>query len=113
MKQHPLHSAKILEAAGLSDEIIRSVLHHHEWYNGKGYPDGLSEKEIPLASRILLVADAMDAMSSDRPYRKALSLEKLQAVLKENSGSQFDPEIVEALLHLLSQQGLKLARPEG
>lgn len=112
MKQHPRHSAKILESAGLSDEIIQSVLHHHEWYNGKGYPDGLSEKEIPLASRILLVADAVDAMSSDRPYRKALSLDKLQAVLKENSGSQFDPEIVEAILHLLSQNGLKLAHPE-
>ncbi|HXC61943.1 MAG TPA: HD domain-containing phosphohydrolase [Nitrospiria bacterium] len=113
MKQHPRHSAKILGSAGLSEEIIQSVLHHHEWYNGKGYPDGLSNKQIPLASRILLVADAVDAMSSDRPYRKALPLEKLQTTLKEYSGTQFDPEIVEAVLQLLSQQGLKVVRSDG
>lgn len=110
MKQHPRYSAKILESAGLSDVIVQSVLHHHEWYNGKGYPDGLSKDKIPIASRILLAADAVDAMSSDRPYRKALPIEKIKSVLKESSGSQFDPEVVEALLQILSQQGLKPVR---
>jgi len=108
MKQHPRYSAKILESAGLSDVIIESVLHHHEWYDGSGYPDGLSKNKIPIASRILLAADAVDAMSSDRPYRKALPFDKLKAVLKEYSGSQFDPEVVKALFEVLSQHGLKL-----
>jgi HD-GYP domain-containing protein (c-di-GMP phosphodiesterase class II) len=112
MKQHPFASAKILESAGLSQKIIEAVLHHHESYNGKGYPHGLLKDQIPLASRIVLVADAVDAMSSDRPYRKALPLEKILAVFKEYAGIQFDPEPVEALLKILSKQGLKLAQPD-
>ena len=112
MKQHPLHSAKILESAGLPETIIQSVLHHHEWYNGRGYPDGISKNKIPIASRILLVADAMDAMSSDRPYRKALSTEKIKSVFKEYSGSQFDPEVVVALFQILSEKGLMPVRSE-
>lgn len=113
MKQHPFASAKILESAGLSQKIIEAVLHHHESYNGKGYPHGLLKDQIPLASRIVLVADAVDAMSSDRPYRKALPLEKIQSVFKEYTGIQFDPAPVEALLKILSKQGLKLAQPDG
>jgi len=112
MKQHPFASAKILESAGLSQKIIEAVLHHHESYNGKGYPHGLLKDQIPLASRIVLVADAVDAMSSDRPYRKALPLEKILAVFKKYAGIQFDPEPVEALLKILSKQGLKLAQPD-
>jgi putative nucleotidyltransferase with HDIG domain len=112
MKQHPFASAKILESAGLSEKIIQAVLHHHESYNGKGYPHGLAKDQIPLASRIVLVADAVDAMSSDRPYRKALPLEKIVSVFKEYQGIQFDPEPVEALLQILLKQGLKLAQSE-
>ncbi len=77
------------------------ILHHHEHFDGSGYPDGLRGDAIPLASRILLVADAFDAMTTDRPYRKALSVEEATEELERNSGSQFDPEVVEIFLRIL------------
>jgi len=71
-------------------------LKHHEWWNGQGYPLGLSGEEIPLACRILAVADAYDAMTSNRPYRKAMSHEIAIAELKRCAGTQFDPAVVES-----------------
>ena len=78
--------------------IAPYILHHHERYDGKGYPEGLKGKEIPLLSRILAVVDAYDAMTEDRPYRKAMSKDEAILEIKKNSGTQFDPNIAEILL---------------
>jgi HD-GYP domain-containing protein (c-di-GMP phosphodiesterase class II) len=79
-------------------EIIR---HHHERYAGDGYPDALKGEEIPLEARIISVADAFDAITSERPYRGAMSLAEAKAELRRVSGSQLDPAIVDAFLHVL------------
>ncbi len=98
MRTHPEISDKILQSVTFLDDVLPVVRHHHERYDGKGYPDGLSKDEIPLGARILSVADAYDAMVSNRPYRKALEKETAILELKNNSGTQFDPLIVEAFL---------------
>jgi putative nucleotidyltransferase with HDIG domain len=95
VKRHPEDGAQILSKMRLFHVFIPAIRHHHEWYNGKGYPDGLRESEIPLAARILAVADAFDAMTADRPYRKGLMSEEAMRRLQEGAGEQFDPEIVE------------------
>ena len=81
-------------------EIVRS---HHERIDGKGYPEGRSKKDLTIASRILCVADAYDAMTSDRPYRKGMDLEKVKGILNECKGTQFDPEIVDAFIAYLEK----------
>jgi HD-GYP domain-containing protein (c-di-GMP phosphodiesterase class II) len=80
------------------------VYHHHERYDGRGYPDGLKGEEIPQGARIMAVADAYDAMSSDRPYRKRLSKEECIAELKKSAGGQHDPRIVEVFLRVLKKK---------
>ncbi len=94
IKAHPDTSARIVEKIEAFKEAIPLIRHHHEWYNGLGYPSGLSGEEIPLGSRILAVADGLEAMTSDRPYRQAMSLEKTLSILKEGAGEQWDPQIV-------------------
>ena len=79
-------------------------MHHHERYDGSGYPKGLKGEEIPLGARILSIADAYEAMVSDRPYRKALSLKKAKQELLKGSGTQFDPEIVKVFLMVLGKK---------
>jgi len=88
-------------AFGVGRDIVR---HHHEHFNGRGYPNGVKGKEIPLGARILAVADAYDAMTSDRPYRSAMSKETAIARLKGASGTQFDPQVVEAFLTALARR---------
>ena len=105
MKAHPKNAVKILNPVGLSENILNIVLHHHEQCNGKGYPDGLSREQIPLGSRILMVADTIDAMTSDRPYRKAQPITKLAGELKKYTGPQFDPDVVGAFERLLGKVG--------
>ena len=95
IKKHPLVGESIIQPIELLHPIRPLIRHHHEWFNGKGYPDGLSGENIPLGARILAVADAYDAMKSDRPYRKALTEEAAIRELKRGSGTQFDPKIVE------------------
>lgn len=80
------------------EEVIRAVRHHHEREDGKGYPDGLKGDEIPLGAKIISVCDAVDAMLSDRPYRSALSIPIVMQQLREHTGTQFDSEVVRALL---------------
>jgi len=80
------------------------VRHHHEHFDGRGYPNGKKGDGIPLGSRILAVADAYDAMTSDRPYRSAMSKETAIARLKAASGTQFDPQVVEAFLTALARK---------
>jgi len=98
IKKHPTTSVKILEPVDFSPEIVSCVLSHHERLDGKGYPNGISKDKIPLGASIIKVADAYDAMTSDRPYREALSFEKAICELKKHSGTQFHPEVVEAFL---------------
>jgi HD-GYP domain-containing protein (c-di-GMP phosphodiesterase class II) len=81
----------------------RWVRHHHERYDGRGYPDGLAGDAIPLESRIILVADAFEAMTSDRPYRKAPGPDFAVGELRKHAGTQFDPEVVDALCRVLDR----------
>ena len=80
------------------------ILYHHERYDGKGYPTGLSGESIPLVARIICVADSYDAMSSERCYRSRLSMEKIRSELVDNSGTQFDPKIAAIMLELLNSE---------
>jgi putative nucleotidyltransferase with HDIG domain len=107
IKQHPTIGAKILEPVDFLSDVAPCVRHHHEWFDGsdRGYPDRLSGDAIPLPSRIILVADTVEAMTSDRPYRKALPLDIVYTELTKYSGSQFDPACVDAFLRLLEREG--------
>jgi putative nucleotidyltransferase with HDIG domain len=104
IKEHPMVGAKIIEPVDFLKNSYKTIYHHHEKYNGGGYPDGLKEKDIPLCARIIAVADAYDAMGSDRPYRKKLSKEKILKEFTEQSGRQFDPQIVNALMLILKRE---------
>lgn len=94
MRKHPKIGYNILRKVKFLEEASRIVLHHHENYDGSGYPSGLKGEDIPLGSRIFSVADMLDAVTSERIYRKAMSFEIASRELKRNSGKQFDPEIV-------------------
>jgi hypothetical protein len=105
IKAHPAISGSILENLRLLGQEAGTVRYHHEWFNGRGYPDGLSGERIPLGARIIAVADAFDAMTSDRPYRRTLSREEATGELKRCAGTQFDPKVVEGMLAVLRQEG--------
>ncbi|WP_160718596.1 HD-GYP domain-containing protein [Isachenkonia alkalipeptolytica] len=94
IKKHPEIAYWLLKADKRYRELARYVLHHHERWDGQGYPEGLKEEEIPLFSRIIAVADAFDAMTTERGYQRTISREGALRELIEHSGSQFDPEIV-------------------
>ncbi|HDP70342.1 MAG TPA: HD domain-containing protein, partial [Actinobacteria bacterium] len=113
IKNHPKTSAKILEPVNFPPNVISCVLYHHERLDGKGYPSGISKKEIPLGASIIKVADAFDAMTSDRPYRKALSYEKAVNELNKYKGTQFHPEVVEAFLRIYEKETKKKRSEEG
>ena len=98
IKTHPAIGARILKPVSFLADKIPGVLHHHEYYDGRGYPDHLVGEDIPLAGRIICVADCFDAMTTNRPYRKGLSVNTVIAELKKLSGKQFDPICVEAFL---------------
>jgi putative two-component system response regulator len=95
IKTHPIESARIVEPVALSPITLEAIRHHHERYDGRGYPDGLSGATIPLGARILAVCDAFDAMTNDRAYRTALSYEEGFDRLREGKGKQWDPTLVE------------------
>ena len=96
IKKHPEIGYNILSKSKHMGEIAEIVLYHHERWDGKGYPKGLRQDEIPLGSRIITVADSIDAMTYSRPYRTALSWEEYKAEINVNSGVQFDPSVGEA-----------------
>jgi diguanylate cyclase (GGDEF)-like protein len=101
MQRHSLLGFEIVDAAGLPEEA-RWVRHHHERVDGRGYPDRLSGQEIPLESRVILVADAFEAMTSDRPYRRAPGQDFAVAELRRGAGAQFDADVVDALCRALA-----------
>ncbi len=101
VKRHPVIAATILEPIEELNSIIADIRHHHEYYNGHGYPSGLRAEEIPLGARILQVADAYDAMTSQRSYHDPMTKDEARRELKRCSGSQFDPRIVEIFLKIL------------
>jgi HD-GYP domain-containing protein (c-di-GMP phosphodiesterase class II) len=98
MELHPIKSAELVAKISDLQDIVPAVRHHHENWDGTGYPDRLKGKEIPLASRIIMFADTIDAMTTDRPYRKAMGAMEVRAELAKWRGSQFDPDICDMLL---------------
>jgi len=104
IKEHTIMGANIIEPVDFLKNSYEAIYHHHERYDGKGYPDGVKSKDIPVFSRIIAVADAYDAMNSDRPYRKKLNKDKILKELTDQSGKQFDPEVVEALISVLDRE---------
>ncbi len=102
MRLHPVLGEQMLVAKGLVD-IAPWVRAHHERFDGQGYPDGRRGSEIPIEARILAVADAYDAMTSERPYSEAITLEQAREELAAGSGSQFDPQVVAAFLCCLDR----------
>ena len=100
VKQHPAIGAEIISPVEFLKDAVPIVRHHHEKYDGTGYPDGISGLQIPLGSRIIAVADAVDAMLTDRPYARAKSLSQVREELKRCAGTQFDPELAEIALKI-------------
>lgn len=103
MKGHSLISAEIIRPIEFLTDVVPIVRHHHEWFNGKGYPSGLAGEEIPLGARILAIADALEAITSDRPYSKSLTLHEGLTRLKAGVHVQFDPEMVEAMSRVIER----------
>lgn len=105
VKKHPVKGTEIISNCTSLQELIPIILHHHEHWDGSGYPGGLTGDQIPLEARIITVADAIEAMASDRPYRKALDPASIQYEMQQYAGIQFDPKIVQAFLDIIHKQG--------
>jgi HD-GYP domain-containing protein (c-di-GMP phosphodiesterase class II) len=105
MRRHPIYGASILEPSAALRPLVPIVLHHHENFDGSGYPDGLKGDEIPVGSRIMIVADAYEAMTSDRIYRKAIGHDRAMEQLNRFKGAQFDPGVVRALEQVVLKKG--------
>lgn len=112
IKKHPEQGARILQPMAFDvrmQDIARIIRHHHERFDGKGYPDGLAGEAIPFYSRIIAIADSYDAMTSDRPYRKGMDYKEALVEIERNGGLQFDPVLAEAFIALM--QGCQRGRP--
>jgi putative nucleotidyltransferase with HDIG domain len=101
VEEHTEIGARLLAPLDIPESVAQAIRHHHEWWDGTGYADGLAGEEIPLASRIIAIADAFDAMYCSRPYREALPRDVLIAEFKRFSGSQFDPALAKEFLGLI------------
>ncbi len=101
MERHPVIGARILIGCDVHPFYVETVLYHHEAWNGRGYPVGLQKEEIPLSARILSVADVYDVLTSQRPYKAALTKDAARDRLLQSSGTSFDPMVVNAFVHLL------------
>jgi putative nucleotidyltransferase with HDIG domain len=109
IQEHPKIGARILLRMAALREAIPYVLYHHERWDGCGYPSGKAGEEIPVEARVLAVADAFDAMTSDRPYRRALSREEALAEVERCAGTQFDPKIARVFLEVFAGAELPVA----
>jgi putative nucleotidyltransferase with HDIG domain len=107
IREHPAIGAKIMESVGLPEVTFKALYEHHEVQNGEGYPFGLKGSQISLAARIVAVADHFDALTSERPYRKGMTLDEVCDYLYDHIGTKFDPEIVKVLLELKAPPGWK------
>lgn len=103
IKQHTKKSIELLMPLNLSPNILSYIQHHHERFDGTGYPDGLAGEQIPLGARIIAISDSYDSMTSDRPYRKPLSNGEAKNELMKNAGKQFDPNLVSFFLDVLNE----------
>ncbi len=101
VKLHPVAGSTILRDVENADNIAAAVRHHHEWWDGSGYPDGIAGEAIPLLARVLSIADAFDSMASERPYKDMLPREEILGELERGAGTQFDPHLVELFLNAL------------
>jgi HD-GYP domain-containing protein (c-di-GMP phosphodiesterase class II) len=106
MKRHPEIGERIVAPVPGFAAVAKAIRHEHERFDGAGYPDGLIGDQIPLASRIVLVCDAFHAMITDRPYRKAIGLTEARTEMIRHAGTQFDPDVVEALLTIIDEEGV-------
>lgn len=107
MKSHVIKGAEILKDFTMVDHIIDGALYHHEWYDGSGYANGLKGEEIPLYGRIIGVADAVDAMTANRVYRKKMNITYVKGELEKGRGTQFDPAITDIMLELIREGKIK------
>jgi HD-GYP domain-containing protein (c-di-GMP phosphodiesterase class II) len=104
VEQHPAIGERLVKPLAIPNAIASAIRHHHEWWDGTGYPDGLKGEEIPRTSRIISVADAFDAMSSERPYRRALARSTAIDEIRHFAGSQFDPHFAKEFLVILETE---------
>jgi HD-GYP domain-containing protein (c-di-GMP phosphodiesterase class II) len=109
--QHPRIGQVILEQAAALKDAVPIILHHHERYSGHGYPFGLRGNDIPLGARIVAIADAYDAMTHDRPYKRAVSHEAAVNELRRHAGTQFDPELVTLFCDLYATRAPSVEPP--
>lgn len=105
IRQHPVIGAKILEPVKQMASLIPCIRHHHERYDGRGYPDGIKGNDIPLYARIIAIGDTFDAMTSDRSYRKGLPVEVSLHEIEKNKGSQFDPYLAGLFIDIYNEKG--------
>jgi putative nucleotidyltransferase with HDIG domain len=98
MREHPVKGFEIANKIEMLKPIMSAVRNHHERWDGSGYPDKMTSHEIPLAARIVAIADAFDAMATDRPYKQALPLDECEAVLRKTAGKMYDPELIEVFV---------------
>lgn len=105
MEMHATQGAEFLRHRGFSDEVVRGVRHHHERWDGTGYPDGREGEKIPQIARIIGVCDALDAMTAGRHYKSRMRPEQIIGEMQAGTGSQFDPAIAETVLAFLRQKG--------
>jgi HD-GYP domain-containing protein (c-di-GMP phosphodiesterase class II) len=112
IKHHPLILAELVEPFDFFSEERMTLLHHHEHFDGSGYPYGLKGKQIPIGARLLAVADALVAMLSERPHRKKLSEKDAVGELVKNAGTQFDPAIIACFLEAIQASELIKIPPE-
>ena len=108
VKEHVTIGAELVRGCHSLEPVVPFVLHHHEWFDGQGYPNGLAGEEIPLEARILSLADAVEAMASDRPYKKAMSPADIRDEVKRCAGSQFDPVVANAFARVIESHGEKV-----
>lgn len=111
MKTHPVVSAQLIEGLEIYSSVAEAVRHEHERWDGSGYPDGLKGEEIPLIARIIAAADIYNALSTDRPYRKAFSHEETARMIREMRGADIDPRVADALLRVIDRRAAERAAP--
>ena len=103
IKNHPEIGIRIIKGIDALETVSKIILHHHERYDGTGYPEGLKSDDIVLEAQILSLADVFDALTSERPYRRAMTLEEALKILDEGKGSQFEPKLADTFIKLIKE----------